>query len=190
MWLLFRHKYAYLEKTSSPFAGLPGHPRRAFCIPEAAVVASPAFERILLFLAAALMESLGIRVAVCTEPEYSTLEGFVLAPGQRAVIANWVRSEAIWHVDTTARHSLLSAFADAAGHVSAHSAIEAADPTGRLVALASYLGLDWRWIRRRCRELSPHGCRGFARPRSRLLSVSGIDAACQYVAALDGEDRD
>ena len=70
------------------------------------------------------------------------------------------------------------------------TAIEAADPTGRLVAVASYLGLDWRWIRRRCRELSPHGCRGFARPRSRLLSVSGIDAACQYVAALDGEDND
>ena len=84
----------------------------------------------------------------------------------------------------------LTFVADVAGHVSAHSAIEAADPTGRLVALASYLGLDWRWIRRRCRELSPHGCRGFARPRSRLLSVSGIDAACQYVAALDGEDSD
>lgn len=190
MWLLFRHKYAYLQKTSSRFAR-PAEPlRRVFCVPEAAVGASPPFERILLFLAAALMESLGIRVEVCTEPEYSTLEGFVLAPGKRAIIANWVRSEAIWHVDTTARRSLLSAFADAAGHACAHSAIEVANPTGRLVALASYLELDWPWLRRRCGELGDLGCAGFARPRSRLLSISGLDAACRFVAALGREDGD
>ncbi len=187
-WLLFRHKHAYLKETSRRFVGAPYPLVRAFCIPETAVRGSPAFERILLFLAAALMESLGIRVEVCTEPEYSEVEGFVLAAGKHAIIANWVRSEGIWHVDTTVRRSLLRDFADAAGHACAHSAIGAATPSGRLVALASYLDLDWRWLRRRCLELSEYGCAGFARPRSRLLSVAGLDAACRYVGGLDTED--
>ena len=73
----------------------------------------------LLFLAMALMESFGIQVEMCTEPEYSAVEGFALEPGRRAIIANWVRSEAIWHVDTTARRSVLSTCREAAGHVRA-----------------------------------------------------------------------
>lgn len=187
-WLLFRHKYAYLQKTSRRFAGASGPLVRGFCIPEAAVRGSPTSERILLFLAAGLMESMGIRVEVCTEPEYSNVEGFVLAPGRRAIIANWVRSEGIWHVDTTARCSLLRELADVAGHACAHSVIGASTPVGRLGALNHYLNLDWRWLRRRCRELGEFGCVRLAGTSSRLLSVAGLDAACRYVGGLERGD--
>jgi hypothetical protein len=142
-------------------------------------------ERLLVFLAAALMESVGIRIAVCTEPELSRMEGFVLGPGRRAIIANWVRSDGIWHVDTITRRSRLRELNDVAGHARAHSVTEAPTATGRLNALARHLNLDWRWVRRRCRQLDHHGCGSLALTRSRLLSVEGLDAACRYVGSLD-----
>ncbi|MFE0276153.1 helix-turn-helix domain-containing protein [Streptomyces sp. NPDC058992] len=58
-WLFFRHKYQYLERTAPRRPG--GASGRGFCISETAVVSSPAYERVLLFLAIALMESFGIR---------------------------------------------------------------------------------------------------------------------------------
>ena len=72
---------------------------------------------------------------VCTEQEYADVDGFVLAPGRRAIVATWVRGDSIWHVDTTDRRGTLAEFA---------------------------------------RE----GCSGLVRPRSRLLGVAGVDAAC------------
>src|SRR5207248_5001600 len=136
-WLLFGHKYAYLRRTSRRFGGDGSEsPVRAFCIPEDAVAGSPAWERLLVFLAAALMESVGIRVAVCTEPDLSRMEGFVLGSGRRAIIANWVRSDGIWHVDTTTRSSRLRALADVAGHARARSVVEDPTPSGRLDAVA------------------------------------------------------
>jgi hypothetical protein len=186
-WLLFRHKYDYLKKASERFAGSATPLVRAFCLPEDAVRTSPASERILLFLSIALMESLGIHVEVCTEPEYSSVAGFVLGPGRQAIIANWVRADGIWHVDTTSRGSLLHELGEAGGHAHAHSIISAAVPARRLAALAHYLELDWRWLQRRCRELADCGCTGLVRPRSRLLSVDGLDAACRYVGELPTE---
>ncbi|MGH3927564.1 MAG: hypothetical protein ACRDTT_32675, partial [Pseudonocardiaceae bacterium] len=53
--------------------------------------------------------------------------------------------------------------------------------------LADYLGIDWMWLTSRCRALAAYSCRNFARPRSRLLSTDGIDAACRYVASLHCE---
>jgi len=183
-WLLFRHKYEYLCRTSEHFGGSAEPLIRAFCVPESAVRESCTPERILLFLAVALMESLGIQVRICTEPDYSNVEGFVLLPRRQAIIANWLRSEGICHVDTTRQRSALRDFDDAAAHVGAHSVIHAPTPQGRLTVLSEFLCLDWAWLRRRCRELGEYGAAGLARPSSRLVSVVGLDAACRYVGGL------
>src|SRR4030095_8934837 len=101
-WLLFDHKYRYLQRTTEL---LGTSAVRAFCIPEDAVRQSQPFERILLFLAVALMESFGIEVHITAEPEYGSVEGFVVAPTQQAIIANWGRGDGMWHVDLTGRAS-------------------------------------------------------------------------------------
>jgi hypothetical protein len=145
---------------------------------------SPLFERILLLLAAALMEATGIHVKVCDDPAYSEVEGFVLGGHDRAIIANWVRGEGIWHVDTARHASVLSDFCEAAGHASAHSVIDGASPGERLRALAGYLDVDWEWLQRRCRSLAHAGTAGLLRPRSRHISAVGVDTACSYVAEL------
>ncbi|MPZ66553.1 MAG: XRE family transcriptional regulator [Pseudonocardiaceae bacterium] len=181
-WLFFRHKLDYLRVTSHRFGSRGDPVVRDFCIPEETVYTSPPAERVLVLLAAALMESLGIRTQVCTDPQLSTVDGFVLAPGTRAVIATWVRTEGRWHVDSTASRSALAAFGTRQAAV--HQIRDAPSPVERLTALAGYLGLDWIWVTRRCRELSPHTCAGFARPRSRLLSTEGVDVACRYLAQL------
>src|SRR5439155_20830814 len=56
-WLLFDHKHRYLHQTTRLLGPATV---RAFCVPEHAVAPSARHERILLFLAVALMESLGI----------------------------------------------------------------------------------------------------------------------------------
>ncbi len=183
-WLFFRHKLDYLRMTSHRFGSRGDPVIRDFCIPEETVYTSPPAERVLVLLAAALMESLGIRIQVCTDPQLSTVDGFVLAPGTRAVIATWVRTEGRWHVDSTASRSALAAFGDVTRQAAAHQIHDAPSPVERLTALAGYLGLDWTWVTRRCGELSPHTCAGFARPRSRLLSTEGVDVACRYLAQL------
>ncbi|MGH8347229.1 MAG: hypothetical protein ACRES5_11795, partial [Pseudomonas sp.] len=85
-WLLWRHKVAYLQRTSS--LGTPV--ARGFCLPEHTVDESPRHERVLLLLSAALMESFGIRVCVTPEPDYGDVEGFVL--GGSVIVANWIRT--------------------------------------------------------------------------------------------------
>lgn len=178
-WLLFSHKLAYLRATSRYFGSTPMV--RMFCVPERAVRDSPPFERILLFLAVALMEAHGVHVHVCTEQEYSDLDGFVLAPG-RAIVATWVRADSMWHVDTTVQRPVLASYAEASGHAAAHSAIAATSSTGRLAAFADYLELDLPWLSRRCATLAYHGCGDLIRPRSRLLTLTGLESACARVA--------
>jgi hypothetical protein len=56
---------------------------------------------------------------------------------------------------------------------------------GRVRAFADYLDLPWGWLTRRCAQLGEYGLAGFAEPRSRLLSVAGVDRACRYVGELD-----
>lgn len=186
-WLLFRHKHSYLRRISGQFAGAADPLVRSFCVPEAAVAGSGRWERILLFLSVALMESLGIRVNVCAEPDYADVDGFALLPGDRAIIATWVRADSAWHADVVGRGSAVRAFADVTGHASAHSVAEAATPGGRLAALAGYLGLDWPWLWRRCAGLGEHGCAGLIQPRSRLLSTGAVDAALRF-AGTAGRD--
>jgi hypothetical protein len=127
------------------------------------------------------MEATGIHVKVCDDPAYSDIEGFVLGGPNKAIIANWVRGEGIWHVDTARRPSVLSDFREASGYASAHSVIEADTSAGRLQALACYLGVDWAWIQRRCQALARVGTAGLLRPRSRLISTIGVDIACSYL---------
>ena len=178
-WLLFDHKYAYLRATSERFGD--GLLARMFCVPQRAVAGSPLYERILLLLAIALMEATGIKVQVCDDPAYSDVEGFVLGGQGQAIIANWVRGEGIWHVDTARRPSVLSDFREASGYASAHSVIDAPSPAARLRAMADYLGIDWPWLQGRCQQLAQAGTTALLRPCSRHISTAGADAACAYI---------
>ncbi|MEH1130159.1 helix-turn-helix domain-containing protein [Micromonospora sp. CPCC 206061] len=178
-WLLFAHKYTYLQAVAERFAGQSIN--RAFCLPPDTVDASPPAERLLLLLAAALMESFGITVTVCTEPEYANIEGFVLEHQRRAIVANWIGTDGIWHVDVTTDRPSVGDYGDVIGHARSRSAVAGPSSVNRLQALADYLRLDWPWLVRRCAELGEQGCAGVAEPRSRLLSVAGVDRACQYL---------
>ena len=104
----------------------------------------------------------------------------------QAIIANWVRGEGIWHVDTARRPSVLSDFREASGYASAHSVIDAETPAGRLRALAGYLDMDWPWMQDRCRQLAQVGTAALLRPRSRHISTAGVDTACSYVGQAGG----
>ncbi len=183
-WLLFAHKYDYLRAVADRFG--PAGLSRAFCIPPETVAASPRAERILLLLAAALMESFSIRVEVCTDPEYSSVEGFVL-DDRKAIVANWVGADGIWQVGVTTSRPAIRNYADITGYSRTHSVVEGSSPARRLRLLADYLELDWPRLITRTSELSEYGCAGVAEPRSRLLSVSGADRACRYLAKIGTE---
>lgn len=177
-WLLWRHKFDYLRRTSRWFPGM----RRGFYISEADVAESPRYERVLMLLALALMEAFGITVALSSEPEHADVEGFVL--GEEAIVANWLGSSGLWYVDASAPPSRRSVFREVAGQVSASSAAEMT-PRRRLEALAQYLNVPWQWFQRRCEELAASGVDDIAHPRSRLLSTQGLNTAIRYVAYID-----
>lgn len=188
-WLLFGHKYAYLHQSAGRASGSDTSPTRAFCIPASTVADSSRPERILLLLAVALMESFGITVDVCAEPEYAAVPGFVFDGHRRAIVANWVGADGIWQVDVTDTMPLLREFADATGYARSHSVAGGDTPGARLHALAGYLDLDWAWLVRRCHELGEYGSAGIAQPRSRLLSTEGVDQACRFLALSAQVDR-
>ncbi|MCK2241003.1 MULTISPECIES: helix-turn-helix transcriptional regulator [unclassified Crossiella] len=183
-WMLFAHKHNYLARTAAIFATTGAKPTRTFCVPPETVTDSPRHERILLVLAVALMESFDIAVQVCAEPEYSSVTGFALEQGRRAIVANWVGHDGIWQVDVTDDRPTLREFADACGYAEAHSVIAGPTPSARLRALADYLDLDWAWLTRRCADLGDYGTAGLAQPRSRLLSTTGLDSACRFLGGL------
>ncbi len=185
-WLLFRHKYEYLQAVSDRFTGQALS--RGFCIPPEAVTASPPAERILLLLAVALMESFGICVNVCADPEYAAVEGFALDRGHRAIVANWVGADGIWRVGVAGDRPTVQDYGDVMAYTASRSIISGENPAERLPALAGYLDLNWPWLVRRCGQLGEYGCAGFAEPRSRLLSITGIDRACRYVAQVGAGD--
>ena len=127
------------------------------------------------------MEATGIQVKVCDDPAYSDVEGFVLSGHDKAIVANWVRGEGIWHVDTARRPSVLSEFREASGHASAHSVIEAETTGGPVAGAGRYLDVDWAWLQDRCQSLARVGTAGLLRPRSRHISTTGVDIACSYL---------
>jgi hypothetical protein len=182
-WLLFGHKLRYLAATAARFNSSSQQATRLFCVPQAAVDATTQSERVLLLLAVALKESFGIDVAVTDEPEYSALPGLVLTR-QRAIVATWIRADGVWHVDVTGQRAALAEYHDAVGHARAHSLVTADTAGSRLHALADYLELDWTKLRNRCAELGDYGLAGIAEPRSRLLSLDGVDRACRFVGSL------
>ncbi|MFI7067062.1 hypothetical protein ACIBL3_39110 [Kribbella sp. NPDC050124] len=178
-WLLWTHKLSYLRYTSRRYTAL----RRGFCIPEYEVRASARYERVLLLLAVALMEAVGIEAQVSPEPEFAEIEGFVVADD--LIVANWLRGTGLWYVDTDAPSSRWSTYRDIASHAAAKSVIAHPTPSGRLQAMAAYLDIPWGWFAGRCRELAAVGVDGLAHPRSRLLSNDGLMTALRYVANLN-----
>lgn len=180
-WLLFAHKYAYLQHLGERF---PEGMTRTFCIPESAVTASATSERILMFLVAGLMESFDIQCQVTSEPEYSTVDGFVLDADRCAIVANWIRVEALWCGDVTDNRPTVREYCDANGYARAHSVVNGPTPLTRLQTMAGYLDLSWPLITRRCAELAENGLDGLAQPRCRLLSLAGAERACRYLGAL------
>ncbi len=183
-WLFFRHKIAYLHALGDRFGGTDSRLGRAFCIPEAEVARSSRFERILLFLAIALMEMKGIRVQVTARPEYTTVDGFALVPGQRAVVANWVRTEALWRADTTTVRADVRGYQEIFNDAADHNLLQGSDPESRLRVLAAYLDLDWHWLVRRCRALGECGASSLIRPRSRLISVDALNEVLCFLGSL------
>ncbi|MFC5187969.1 helix-turn-helix domain-containing protein [Actinomadura harenae] len=182
-WLLFTHKLDYLRRTAPPVPEPKATIGRAFCIPAEVVARSPGYERVLLFLAIALMESLGITTWITEIPDLADTDGFVLIPRRGAIIASWVRAEGVSKLGRTMRPAELHAFADAIGHTAAHSVTAADLARDRLIATADYLQLDWGWATRRCRQLASVGTAALARPRSHLMGLEGLDTACRFVAS-------
>jgi hypothetical protein len=180
-WLLFTHKHDYLRDTA-PKTGTGDVVIRAFCIPRAAVNTSPTGERALLLLAIALMESYGIHTAITDAPELAGTPGFVTDRRRRAITATWIGADGIWYTDVADDRATLREYSDAADFAVTQSKIAAPAPQQRLRALADYLALDWGWLTRRCAELTEWGTAGIAQPRSRLLSLAGVDRACRFVA--------
>ncbi|MDS1272431.1 helix-turn-helix transcriptional regulator [Lipingzhangella sp. LS1_29] len=180
-WLLFAHKYHYLQALSARY---PSGATRSFCVPESVVRATPRTARILVLLAAALMESFAIQVHLSPDPAYSTVEGFVLDPGRQAIIATWLGADGIWHVDATDSIPTVREYTDVTGDTHASSVIGAATPALRLQALADYLDLDWTWLGHRCAQLGAYGFAGLTQPSSRLLSTEGVDRACRFIGSL------
>ncbi|MVO90751.1 helix-turn-helix domain-containing protein [Streptomyces sp. p1417] len=179
-WLIFKHKHRYLQETA-PRQAHDGV-GRAFCVPRQEVAASPTYERVLLFLAISLMESYGVTTWLTDEPDLQRTEGFVLARGRRAAIANWVRTDSCPQTTLTAKTRTLRAFADVVGYAQTHTVIAGTMSVQRLAATADYLDLDRRWLVRRCGQLAAEGVTGLARPRSRHLSLDALGIACTYVA--------
>ncbi|WP_327640848.1 hypothetical protein OHB24_21385 [Kribbella sp. NBC_00482] len=178
-WLLWRHKFEYLRRTSRWFPEM----RRGFRISEADVAESPMYERVLLLLAAALIEAFGIIVQFSPDDGHADVEGFVL--GGQAIVANWLGGPGLWYVDASAPPSRQSVFRDVAGQVSGSSLVAESTSERRLRAIAGYLNVPWAWFQRRCAELAVAGVDDIAQPRSRLLSTRGLDTAIRYVAYID-----
>ncbi|MFI5952391.1 hypothetical protein [Cryptosporangium sp. NPDC051539] len=182
-WLFFRHQHALLRQA----AHRASDGVAAFCVPAAAVKGSPGFERLLLFLAVAWAECAGVPALVCTEPEYAQIDGFLLVPGRRAVVTNWLRVPDVCQVDVTDRKAQLRAYTDAVEHARAHTVATGPTPGRRLRALADYLQLDWSWLVRRARELSEYGLVDMLHARSRLLTLSQADSVLAFLGKLDSD---
>lgn len=180
-WLIFKHKHHYLRQMAPtrPHSGVG----RGFCIPRSEISASPAYERVMLFLAIALMESYGVTTWLTDEADLQHIDGFVLVPGQRAAIATWVRAAPLPQTALARAPHDLRTFADVTGHAQAHTITAGQTSAQRLSATADYLDLDRAWLARRCRQLAAEGTAGLARPRSRHLDLAALNIACAYVAA-------
>jgi hypothetical protein len=181
-WLLFSHKLRYLHATT---ARLDPSTRavRIFSIPDLVVAQASPADRILVFLAATLMEAHGVTVQLVTDPGYEDVPGFVLGESGPSLIATWVRSPRGWLTDVVYETSVTREHRDVAGYASSETPLRSSLPFRRLEQLAHYLGLDWRWLCTRATAMATAGWGRLLRPRSRLLSVGGLDRACRFLSA-------
>jgi transcriptional regulator with XRE-family HTH domain len=183
-WLFFAHKFFYLRRASDRSSAAIASTSRSFCIPESVKEGSPRWERVLLLLTVALMESLGIAVHVCTEPDLADVDGLVMAGGSRALVANWVRASNAWVTTKTADKSLLTDYRDKIAFSIRASVNAGDDPQQRLQSLSAYLGVNWHEVGLRCCELKEWSPSGMYEPRSRLLSFAGLERAVGYIESL------
>ncbi|MBC7267677.1 hypothetical protein ACF09G_31340 [Streptomyces albogriseolus] len=183
-WLFFRHKIDYLRSTGR-FASGGQATSRVFCVPEAAVARTERYERILLLLAIALMERHGIRVRLVTHSAYADMDGVALIPGQKAVVANWVRTgEALWAASTTSSRGDLRSYGTAFRDAEQIDILASPDPKSRLEELARFLDIDWAWVTTRCRAVAEQGVASLVRTRSRLLTSEGIDDVLSFLGTF------
>ncbi|MFM9540086.1 hypothetical protein [Streptomyces turgidiscabies] len=183
-WLFFRHKIDYLKSTGR-FADGGQAATRVFCVPEASVARTEPYERILLLLAIALMERHGIRVRLVTDSAYADMDGVAFIPGQKAVVANWVRTgEALWAANTTISRADLRSYGTAFADAEQIDLLTNADPKNRLEELARFLGIDWTWVTTRCRAVAEQGVAGLVQTRSRHLTNEGIDDALSFLGTF------
>ncbi|MFD3743063.1 multiprotein-bridging factor 1 family protein [Nocardia sp. NPDC058633] len=185
-WLLFRHKLDYLQRTARMATGSI-RSKRTFCLPTDYVAGLELPDRILLLLSVSLMESFGIQVVISVDDDLASVPGFVLDGGGCAILANWVNTDRIWQVDVCRDPPAIREFASAIGHSVDNDLLGVGEPHDRLRTLAEYLGIDWPWFRTRCRGFAAVGVAGFVRPRSRLLSLDGVERACSFLAAGRGD---
>lgn len=79
------HLYPYLKATTATFGG--SSTTWAFCVTEEVARVSPRREHNLLFLAVALMGSIGIHAKFTTDPSYEVVGGSLVAPNQEVGLA-------------------------------------------------------------------------------------------------------
>lgn len=186
LWLFVAHKVKYLKETHRVSElSAPKRSTRTFCIPEDVARSGALHERLLLFLAVALMEAFDIEVHVSVDPRFADVEGFVLVPGSRALIANWVRAESIWHVDSKESRRALPDFAEPLEEAMRDGLFRHQESFSRLLTLADYLDIDWPQVRSRCRSLADSGISNLIQPKSRFLTLEGLDIACRYIAFFE-----
>ncbi|MFF3515809.1 hypothetical protein [Streptomyces sp. NPDC002573] len=181
-WLLFTERHQVLQLMQERAAGAEGAACCVCCIPEAAVKNSERYERLLLLLTMALMESYGLTVYICTEQAYSHTAEFVLAPQRLAVVADWLSPDAVWHVDNTSSKNEINSLAHALDHARAHSITSASTSHERLRQAANYLECEWDWLVKRSREISAYGIGGLLQLRSHLIQPSGVERALSFLS--------
>ncbi|MDX3435602.1 hypothetical protein [Streptomyces stelliscabiei] len=180
-WLLFAERHQVLQLMQECSVGVEGTAGCVFGIPESAVKDSEPYERLLLLLAMALMESYGLTVHIHRERAHSDTAEFIIAPQHLAIVADWLSPDAVWHIDSTTSRSEINSLAHAVDQARSHSITSGRTPHERLRQAADYFDCDWNWLARRCRELSTYGIEGLLHLRSHLIQTGGIERALFFL---------
>ncbi|WP_405728731.1 hypothetical protein OG885_09020 [Streptomyces sp. NBC_00028] len=179
-WLLFTERHQVLQLMQERSIGAVDAAGCVFAIPESAVKDSEPYERLLLLLAMALMESYGLTVHIHSDRAHSDTAEFIVAQ-RLVVVADWLTPKAVWHLDSTNSRSEIDSLAHAVDHARSRSFTSAGTSHERLRQAADYLECEWDWLVKRCREVSDYGIGGLLQLRSHLIQTSGIERALSYL---------